>query len=349
MTDFELLAKLTETPGISGYERDVKELIRRSVKDYVDKIEEDAMGNLICIKGSGADPKIMVSAHMDQIGLVVKYIEKEGYLRFVKIGGIDDRTLLTKRVTIHTAIRDVHGVIGSRPPHLDRLEDMKKVIASKDLFIDIGARNKKEADAIGVKVGDPVTWDSPYTDLHNGFISGRAFDNRAGVFVLIEAIKKLKNFNGTLYAVFSSQEETGLKGSRTAAFKINPDFCLIVDTTFGGDVPNVKPIETDVKLENGPSFNFVESSGRGAIIPQHIREGLITLAKKARIPYQVDITAGGMTEAAIVQIVREGIACGGISIPIRNIHSIVEVAHKKDIENTIDFVIEAIRQAKIFL
>ncbi len=350
MADFELLKKLTETAGVSGYEQRVSDLIRSEVKNYVDKIEEDALGNLICIKGSGTDPKIMLAAHMDQIGLVVKYIDKEGYIRFIDIGGIDDRELIGSRVTIHTAQKDVFGVISARPPHLDRgTEEEKKPLKAEDMFIDIGVRSKKEVEEAGVGVGDSITWSAGYQELHNNFICSKAFDNRLGVFTLIEAIKRMKSFSGTVYAVFTTQEETGLKGARTSAFKINPDFALVVDTTLAGDLPNIKPTETDIKLEGGPAITFVEAGGRGAVVPQKIREKMITLAKKARVPYQFEVLAAGMSDTTVIQMVREGINCGSIGIPVRNLHSMVEVAHKKDIELTIDYILEIVKQVQIFL
>jgi putative aminopeptidase FrvX len=339
----DLLKNLSELPGISGYEDDVREFIIKQIKGKA-KIEVDALGNVIAkVVGREKGPTVMLAAHMDEVGFVVKYIEKEGVLRFVKIGGIDNRILLDQRVVVWTKKGPLHGMIESRPPHIQKKEEQGKIMKHDELFIDIGAKDSKEVERFGIQKGDAVTFDSSFVNLTDKTCMGKAFDNRIGIYLLIEAINNFKPKKGIFYFVFSTQEETGLKGARTAAFKLDPDFAIAIDTTIAGGIPAVKPQETDLLFGKGPIITFLEAGGRGAMVPQSMRQFLIGLAKKAKIDYQTDIIEGGMTDAAMIQLTREGILTGGVSVPVRNIHAANSICYKKDIDITLKFIGEIIK------
>jgi putative aminopeptidase FrvX len=338
-----LLKELSELPGISGYEDKVRDFIIKQIKGKA-KVEVDALGNVIAtVTGREKGPTVMLAAHMDEVGLIVKYIEKQGVLRFVKVGGIDDRILLDQRVVIWTKNGPVYGMIESRPPHIQKKEEQGKIMKHDELFIDVGAKDDKELQRLGIQKGDFATFDSKFISLTDKTFMGKAFDNRLGVYLLIEAINNFKPKKGIFYFVFSTQEETGLKGARTAAFKLDPDYAIAVDTTIAGGVPSVKPQETDLQLGKGPSITYLEAEGHGAMVPQSMRRFLIGLAKKAKLDYQVEIIEGGMTEAAIIQLVREGILAGGISVPVRSLHAANTICHKKDIDTTLKLIGEIIK------
>jgi len=346
----KLLKKLTETPGPSGGEEKISAIIQNEIKPYINKMKIDLMGNIIAEKkGNTKGPKIMLVAHMDEIGLVVKYIDDAGFIRFVKIGGIDDRGLLNEKVAIHTKNKSFRGIIGSKAVHLQKSEETKKVINYEDLYIDIGAKDKKDVEKIGVQNGDYISFLSELELLPNNFVCGKSLDNNIGVLVLIEVLKKIKNFPGTIYAVFSTQEEVGLKGARTAAYTIQPDFALAIDTTIAGDTPGIDPKESNVKLGKGPAITFVEASGRGAIVSKKVRDLLTQTAKKEKIPYQIEILSGGMTDIAIIQLVRSGTLSGGIGIPTRNLHTPVEISSLEDVDLTIKFVEKIVQNLPKYL
>jgi len=346
----DLLKKLTETPAPSGWEDNISTIIQSEIKPYVDKISVDIMGNIIAEKcGNAKGPKIMLVAHMDEVGLVVKYIDDKGFIRFVKIGGIDDRGLLNEKVAIHTKKGSFRGVIGSKAVHLQKAEERKKVIDYEDLFIDVGAKDKKGIEKICIKNGDYISFISELEVLQNNLVCGKSLDNNLGVLVLIEVLKKIKTFSGTIYAVFSTQEEVGLKGARTAAYTIQPDFALAIDTTIAGDTPGIDPKESDIKLGNGPAITFVEASGQGAIVPKKVRDLLTQTADKEKIPYQLEILSGGMTDVAIIQLVKSGTLSGAIGIPTRNLHTPVEIASMEDVNNTITFVEKIVQNLPKYL
>ena len=231
----DLLKKLADASGVSGFEDDVRNIMMDELKGQVDELEVDTLGNMIATRyGSPDGKKIMLAAHMDEIGLMVRYIDKNGFIKFSKIGGIDDQMLLNQEVTIHTSNGDITGVIGSKPPHRMKEAERKKIIDYENMFIDIGVSDREEAEKI-VKLGDTITIDQEFVSLGNLY-KGKALDNRIGCAVLVEVMKKAKT-NATIYGVGTVQEEVGLKGARTAAFKLNPDMALALDVTIAGDHP----------------------------------------------------------------------------------------------------------------
>lgn len=337
----ELLERLCRAGSVSGFEDEVRGIMAGEFKKAGCDVIQDSFGNVIA-KKSGGKTKIMLTAHMDEVGLLVKHVNKEGYINFVKVGGIDDRVLLSQVVKIKTKKGPVTGVIGMKPPHLQKEKENKEVIKHEDMFIDIGAKDKKEAQRI-VNIGDPVTFNPTFEALNKKTICGKALDDRLGCYTLIKVMQKLPKINAEVYAVGTAQEEVGLKGARVAAFKINPDYCIAVDITLAGDTPQIKENESSLKLGKGPAITIMEASGRGVVTHPKVKEALIKAASRNRIPYQVDVLEGGVTDAAVVYMTREGIPSGVVSIPIRYTHGPVGVFNTGDLENTIRLVSKSLQ------
>lgn len=337
----KLLKELSEAHGTPGSEDEVRGIMERELSKYCE-VEVDSMGNLIARKGSGSK-KVMLAAHMDEIGLMVKHIDEKGFLRFTTLGGFYDPTLLNQRVYVHIGKGRTGGVIGSKPPHLMKEEERKKVIEYRDMFIDVGARDRKDAGRMGVNVGDYITFDRSFSVLRKDMVTGKAFDNRLGCYVMLEVAKRAEG-NFTLYAVGTTQEEVGLKGARTSAYKINPDIAIVVDATTTGDHPGVKEEESAIKLGKGPAITVVDAQGRGLITNPKLKELLINTAKKHKIPYQLEVGEGGTTDATAIQLTREGVPTGVVSIPSRYIHTPVSVANMKDVENCIKLITHTLEE-----
>jgi len=336
----ELLEKLCRASGISGFENEVQEIMKKEFSKSCDDVEVDNFGNVIARKGKGKK-KIMLAAHSDEIGLMVKHISKEGFLNFVKIGGIDDRILMQQRVIIKTKKGDVTGIIGAKPPHLQKEEEKKKVMKHDELFIDIGAKDSDEAKDM-VAVGDPILLEPNFGKLNNNLYFGKAIDNRLGCYALIKIMRQVKVKDATIYAVATAQEEVGLKGARVSAFKIDPDYAIAIDTTIAGDTPYIKENESSLKLGEGPAITITEASGRGVVTHPKIREILVKTAVEKKIPYQVDVLEGGMTDGAIIYITRAGVPTGVVSIPTRYIHGPSSVFCLDDLNNSIKLVVCAL-------
>ncbi|MEM2242970.1 MAG: M42 family metallopeptidase [Candidatus Bathyarchaeia archaeon] len=342
MTVVETLEKLSNACGVAGREDEVRKIMKELLKPYVDEISEDKLGNVIGVKkGEKNAPKIMLAAHMDEIGLFVKTISKEGFLQFAKIGGIDDRILLAQKVLVHTEKGPLHGIIGSKPPHIQKEEERKKVLTFDELFIDIGAESLEEARKMGVKIGDPVSFDIKFARIGNDVVIGKAFDDRVGCAVMIEAMKMLKKTECTVYAVGTVQEEVGLRGATVAAFGIYPDVGIALEVTVAGDVPGVKEVEAPVKMRKGPA---IEVADMGLITHPKVLRLLVEAAEENNIPYQLETGLPGSTDAARIALTREGVPSGVISVPTRYIHSPASLASLKDLENAVKLTVAAIQK-----
>ena len=241
-----LLEKLSNAHGISGWEGSVQQIVKEEIEPYVDEIRVDSLGNLIATK-KGEKPSILIEAHADEIGLMVKQVDEKGFIRFIRIGGWFDQTLLNQRIIIHTRSGHVTGVIGSKPPHVMRDEDKKKVVLSRDMFIDIGCTSQKEVEDLGILPGTPISIDRTFADLQGDKVTGKAFDNRAGLVVVIEALKRTKS-KSTIYVVATVQEEVGLKGAKVAAYNLNPDLAIAADVTIPGDHPGIEKMDAPVEI-----------------------------------------------------------------------------------------------------
>jgi endoglucanase len=308
----------------------------------VDKLE-----NVVAMKkGKKNAPKVMLAAHMDEIGLMVKNITKEGFLQFAKMGGIDDRILLAQKVIVYTDKGPIDGIVGSKPPHIQKEEERKKILAFDELFIDIGAENKEDAAKKGAKVGNAVGFDQKYAKIGNDIVIGKAFDDRVGCAVMIEALKLLEKSDCTIYAVGTVQEEVGLRGAGTAAFSIEPDIAIALDVTVAGDVPGVREIDTTIKMGKGPALTVTDS---GLITHPKVLRLLLETAEENKIPYQLETGLMGTTDAARISLTREGVPSGTVSIGTRYIHSPIGMLSLKDAESSAKLTAAAIeRIAKVF-
>lgn len=338
----KLMKKLSLAPGVSGGEEKVAKIIENELKDIADDIEYDDMGNLIVTKkGSKKAPKIMLAAHMDEIGLIVKYIDENGYIRFSKMGGINDQMLMNQTVTIHSSVgKNVIGVIGSKPPHVTKPEERNKIIKYDDMFIDIGAKDKEDAEKM-VRIGDLMTFNAIFAEYPNNLIMGKALDNRVGCYVMIEVFKRL-DVKATFYAVGTTQEELGLKGARVTAHKLNPDLAFALDVTISGDHPGIKPEDAPVVIGEGPALILSDGGGRGTVTPKSVKDLLINAADENDIKYQLEVSDGGTTDATVIQLTRDGIPTGVLSVPTRYVHTPVSVCSMDDVESTIQLIVAAI-------
>jgi putative aminopeptidase FrvX len=336
----ENLEKLSNACGVTGRENQVRELMIQLMKPYVDQITVDRLENVIAIKnGKENSPKIMLAAHMDEVGLMVKTITKEGFLQFTKMGGIDDRILPAQKVNVYTKKSQYPGIIGSKPPHIQKEEERKKVLAFDDLFIDIGAESRDDALAMGVAIGDTVGFDVKYVQLPKDAVIGKAFDNRAGCIAMVEALRLLENTDATVCAVGTVQEEVGLRGAATAAFGVDPDIAIALDVTIAGDVPGVREFDTTVKMGKGPALTISDS---GLITHPKVLRWLLDTAEEEKIPFQLESGLLGSTDAARISITRQGIPSGSVSVPTRYIHSPVGMLNLKDVENSAKLTAAAI-------
>ncbi|HIH69075.1 M42 family metallopeptidase [Methermicoccus shengliensis] len=328
---YDIVERLSNAHGVSGYEDSVRDIVMELARPYCDDVSVDAMGNVICTRGSGA-PSVMVAAHIDEIGLMVKHIEDEGFLRFARLGGWFDQTLLNQRVVVHSDKGDVYGVIGSKPPHVMKEEERKSVVKAEDMFIDVGAKSAEEVEEMGIHVGTPITPDRHVVRLAGNRITGKCFDNRIGVACALYALRLLSEWGVStrLYLVGTVQEEVGLKGARTSAYQIEPDVALAVDTAIPGDHPGITKKEAPVEIGKGPIIMLVDASGRGLIAHPKVVRWLRECAKRHDIPVQLDVSEGGTTDATAIHLTKGGIPTGCIGIPVRYIHSPVEVADLED-------------------
>ncbi len=341
--DFSILKHLTQLPGISGRETAVSDYLKKLLTPFADTVRTDALGNLIFTKKGTSNKNLLLCAHMDEVGLMIHFVDKDGFLRFVTVGGIDPRTLLAQRVWVQTASGPLLGIIGTKPAHITTEAERSKAVALKDLFIDLGlpAQEVKER----VQPGDFAVLDRSYEEFGDGLISAKALDNRAGVFVLAEVLRQLKNPFYNVYAVFTVQEEVGVRGATTAAFGIEADFCLCLDTTGAADIPGVCPQDVLVRVGAGVGISALDAR---TITPKPLFDALLNLCKEKQISYQVRIATRGGNDAGAVHLSKTGVPSCALSLPTRNIHSNVEVCAKRDIESMIHLVVLCAMQAIIY-
>ncbi|BAP61406.1 M42 family metallopeptidase [Methanococcus maripaludis] len=345
MSTLDYLKILATEKGISGREDNVREYMKKELEKYCDSIETDKFGNLIAKKGS-TGPKIMIASHMDEIGLMVKYIDDKGFLKFTKIGGINDQMLLNQKVIVHGNNGDIVGVLGSKPPHKMKESERNKLISAEHMFIDIGAKNREEAEKMGVEIGTAMSFKSEFDKLGGNVVSCKSFDNRAGCAVVLKTMELLKDVDlkCQVYAVGTVQEEVGLKGAKTSAFGINPDVAFALDVTICGDHPGIKLEDAPVELGKGPVATIVDASGRGIITHPTVLRMVRDVAKEDEIPVQYEVGEGGTTDATAIHLTRDGIPTGVISVPSRYIHTPVEVIDTEDLEKTTELVVACIKK-----
>jgi endoglucanase len=347
----ELLARFANTNGISGYEQEVSSLLMKELEPLTDEVRVDTMGNVIGTR-RGEGPSIMIAAHMDEIGLMVKYVDEQGFLRFVPIGGWFDPMLLGQRIVLHGSKGPVPGVIGTKPPHILEEDERKKGFKIKDMFIDVGATNPDEVSSLGVEIGCPGTVDRSLASLANDFVTGKAFDDRAGVVMMVAAMRHLHDMGevkATVHAVGTVQEEVGLKGARTSAYDLDPDAAIVSEVTIPGDHPGVSKEQRHVTLGKGPAVTVADAEGRGILVAGKVLDWMRRAGDEAGIPYQLDVGSGGTTDATAIHLVKTGIPTGVISVPTRYLHSPNEVLSLADLDLSARLIAECVARAHEYL
>ena len=319
----ELLRKLTETYGPSGSEEQIRAVISAELDGLVDSYSVDALGNLIAFKrGTGSGKKVMLAAHMDEIGIIVTHVDKKGFLRFLPVGGIDPLTLLGGRVAFANGLSGVIGV--------EKLESRKEAPGIDKFYLDVGATSKEDCP---VRVGDTAVFTRPLAEVGSRLIA-KAMDDRAGCVVLLEVLRHLNDSPHDVYAVFTVQEEIGLRGAQTSAFGIAPELALAVDVTTTGDTPEARVMA--VSLGEGPAIKVKDS---GMLAHAGVKDLLIRTAEREGIPYQLEVLGGGTTDAMAMQVTRSGIPTGVVSIPCRYVHTNSEVVERTDVENAVRLLV----------
>ena len=340
----ELLRELTEAPGISGYEQEVREIIRKHLQGMT-VIEQDRLGSIVCRKNGEAEkPRIMLAGHMDEVGFIVKLITDEGFIKFSPLGGWWGHVMLAQRVVIKTRRGDVIGLIGSKPPHILSEEERKKLQEPKDMYIDVGATSSAEAKKLGICPGDPIVPICPFTILGTGkTYLAKAFDDRVGCALFIEVIQKLakEKHPNTVYGVGTVQEELGLRGARTSSWVVEPDVGLTMEVGVAGDVPDVKKDDAQGKLGKGPVIVIRD----GSMVPNlRLRDLFVDTAEKLNIPYQFDILERGGTDSGAIHLHRRGVPNLVIGVPSRHILSDAGIIYRKDFDYAVKLVTAVVKK-----
>jgi putative aminopeptidase FrvX len=339
-----MLKELTEASGVSGYEDRVRGIIRRYLSK-IGNISHDKLGSLVCAKaGSAAKPKVMIAAHMDECGFMVQKITKEGFIKFAPLGGWWDHVLMAQRVLIHTRNGDIIGIIGAKPPHILTEDERKKLVEKKDMYIDIGATSREEAEKSGVRVGDPIVPVSEFTILTGGnAYLAKAADDRIGCAVFIAAFQRLMNEShpNTVYGVATVQEEVGLRGGRTSVDVVKPDVAFVIESGIATDLPGVA--EPGTKLTGGPMVGYSEP---GMITNLKLRDLVMDVADRNNIPVQIiaetDLRYG--TDADVIHIYKSGVPTIMLAPPVRHIHSHTAVFRREDFDLSVTLLVAVIKE-----
>lgn len=326
----KLLQTLTETFGPSGYEDDVRRIIRREIESLADDVRVDTLGNLIAhkrpTKRAKDSRKIMVAAHMDEIGVIVSHVDENGFVRFAPVGGVFRRYVLGGRVRF---LNGTQGIIG-----FDRLDNVNEVPTLDKVYIDVGATSPGDCP---VKIGDVAAFDRQFSDLGNRLVA-KSMDDRAGVLVAIEALRTLRSSPYDVYFVFTTQEEVGTRGAATSAYGVDPDVGIALDVTPAADTPNA--LRMEMALGRGPCIKIQDA---GMIADPRVVQWMIRAAEKNKIPYQREVLLLGSTDARAIQLTRAGVPAGCISIPVRYVHSPSEMVDYSDVQNAVRLLTAVLR------
>ncbi|GHH97249.1 M42 family metallopeptidase [Neobacillus kokaensis] len=340
-----MLKDLTDAKGIPGNEREVRDVMKKYIEPFADEISTDGLGSLIAKKvGKEGGPKIMVAGHLDEVGFMVTKIDDKGFLRFQPVGGWWGQVMLAQRVTIVTRKGDVTGVIGSKPPHILSPEARKKPVEIKDMFIDIGAASREEAEGWGVRPGDMVVPYFEFTVMNNEkMLLAKAWDNRIGCAIAIDVLKQLEGVDhpNVVYGVGAVQEEVGLRGAKTATYKIEPDIGFAVDVGIAGDTPGISEKEAMSKMGKGPQIVVYDAS---MVSHKGLRDFVTNVADELNIPYQFESIPGGGTDAGSIHLTHNGVPALAITIATRYIHSHAAMLHRDDFENAVKLIVEVIKR-----
>lgn len=332
----DLLRTLCITPGAPGREERIREVVRGELRNVCDEVTTDNLGNVIGLKkatsSSEKPPKrLMLASHIDEISLLVTHIDDRGFVRFIALGGFDPKTLTAQRVWVHGK-RDLLGLLGSKPIHIMTDQERNQAPKLSDYFIDLGLPAEEVRKL--VSVGDVITRERELVEVGTS-LSGKSFDNRIGVFVMLEAVKRLESHEVDLYAVASVQEEIGLRGATVAARNVDPDIGLALDTTVANDVPEAKEHEYVTRLGDGAAVKVMDSS---VVCHPKIVAFLERVALEQKIPHQREVLPRGGTDTAALQRSGKGAAAGCVSVPTRYVHSVIEMCSRSDVEAAISLV-----------
>ncbi|BDG58934.1 M42 family metallopeptidase [Caldinitratiruptor microaerophilus] len=336
--------ELTEAPGVPGYEAPVREIMRKYLSP-LGGIETDNLGSIVARKvGREGGPKILVAGHMDEVGFMVTTITEKGFLKFQPLGGWWEQVMLAQRVLVRTHKGDIVGVIGSKPPHVLSQEERKKVVDRKDMFIDVGASSREEAEGFGVRPGDPIVPICPFTVMPNPkLLMAKAWDNRAGCAVAIQVLRHLQGAEhpNVVYAGATVQEEVGLRGAQTLVNTVKPDVAFALDVGIAGDTPGMKEGEVQAKLGGGPVILLYDAT----MVPNvRLRDLVVETARAEGIPVQFDAMAGGGTDAGRFHLNESGVPSIVIGFATRYIHSHASIIHRDDMENAARLVAKVIQK-----
>ncbi|HEX9914854.1 MAG TPA: M42 family metallopeptidase [Candidatus Bathyarchaeia archaeon] len=341
----EVMKELMEAFGPSGFEREPNLVVMKHMDGVADEVLTDKLGT-VAFKLKGSGPTVLLTGHTDEVGFIVSSVSEEGYLTFNQLGGWWDQVLLAQRVVVRGRKGDVHGVIASKPPHILPQEERSKMVEKRNMFIDIGACSKEEAEEAGVRVGDPVVPWSPFSLIQDGRVAmAKAFDDRIGAFVFMEAMRRIKEQGiahpNTVVGAATVQEEVGLRGAQTIAHVVEPDVSIVLEVDIAGDVPGIKPSEALTRMGKGPGLVTYD---RSMIPNQPFKEFVIDTARLAQIPLQLSQVSGGGTDAGKIHMDRAGCPSVVITVPTRHIHSHVGMLSLKDTENAVRLVIELLKR-----
>lgn len=340
-----MFKELTEAKGISGNEKEAREVMKKYISPYATEVYTDNLGSLIAEKvGQKDGPKVMVAGHLDEIGMMVTRIDDNGFIYFQTIGGWWSQVMLAQRVTVTTKDGDIVGIIGSKPPHIMPASARSKPYDIKDMFIDIGATSKEEAESFGVRPGDSVVPYFEFQQMKNEkLLLAKAWDNRIGCAVAIEVLKQLdgQDHPNVVYGVGTVQEEVGLRGAKTSTHMIQPDIGFAVDTGIAGDTPGISANDSDAKIGDGPQVIIYDAS---MISHKGLRDFVIKTAEDNEIPFQYASIAAGGTDGGNIHLTANGVPALSIGIATRYIHSHAGIIHRDDFDNAVKLIVEVIKQ-----
>ncbi len=347
--DYELLKRLSETPGVPSREERIRSVVVEAARPLVDEVRTDALGNAVFLKqgedGGGRAPRVMIAAHMDEIGFLVRHVDKDGFLRLQPVGGFDPRTLIAQRVVVHgaggEALRGVVMPSGGKPPHLMTGEEPKPPKID-DLFVDVGLAGERAREA--VEVGDMVTLDRTL-ERAGGNVIGKSLDDRVGLYVMIEALRAVRSHRVDIVAVATVQEEVGLRGAGTAAYGLQPDIGIALDGTLAVDIPGASEADVVTRLGQGVGIKVMDSASISD--PRLVRQ-MRDVARREQLPFQMEVLPRGGTDAGAMQRSRAGIPAITLSVPLRYVHTVNEMASEVDIEAAVTLLARYLEEGHTF-
>jgi endoglucanase len=344
-----ILIELDNTAGVSGRERAVGLTLQEFLNGYCDEFTEDPLGNFIFRK-RGDGPKILLAAHMDELGFMVSFIEENGMVRMVPAGWHDDRMVVDQDVLIHTRRGALQGVTGSKPAHILTDEETSQAIPMKDIYVDIGTKSRAESEALGARIGDAISFDREGHFLNGTDVyTGKSIDNRSGCTVMAEVMRRIAEEGGAhadIYAAGTVQEELGFRGAGAVANRVRPDYALILDGSLAGGSPDIPENRLPIKLGEGAAvtvYNWWDDGPWGNSVPQSIVDGMVGVAEANSIPYQLDVTMGTATDGYPIAMSGQGVLTGGISVPTRYVHTAVGILDFRDVCAAADLAVAWIR------